>query len=91
MLHPEDAAREGLKDGDYAELLSPRGRILRRVWVTPRVQPGVLVLEGTWRAADAPDGKSANELTPDDASDLGGGSAFNAAWVRLSGPVDSKA
>ena len=83
MVHPEDAKREELEDGEYVGIESPRGRIVRRVWVTPRVQPGVLVLEGTWRAADAPDGKSVNELTPDDESDLGGGSAFNAAWVCL--------
>jgi len=82
-VHPEDAGREGLLDGGYAEIESPRGRIVRRVRVTEAVQPGVLVLEGTWRAADAPDGKSANELTPDDESDLGGGSAFNETWVRI--------
>jgi len=82
-VHPEDAAREGLAEGGFAELESPRGRIVRRVRVTEAVQPGVLVLEGTWRAADAPDGKSANELTPDGPSDLGGGSAFNATWVRI--------
>ncbi len=83
LVHPEDAARLGLSDGDYVRIENARGAIRRRVRLSPRTQPGVVVHEGTWRAIDAPDGLPANVLTPDDPSDLGGGSAFNGTRVRL--------
>ena len=83
LLHPEDAARLGVTDGGYVRLENRRGAIRRRVRVSAATQPGVVVHEQTWRGLDAPDGLPANVLTPDDPTDLGEGSSFNGARVRV--------
>ncbi|MDR0350539.1 MAG: molybdopterin-dependent oxidoreductase [Coriobacteriales bacterium] len=41
-VHPTDAARYDLKDGDVAELYNERGGVLGGVYVTERIMPGVL-------------------------------------------------
>jgi len=39
-LHPDDAARLKIKPGEEIELVSPRGALRARTFVTPTVQPG---------------------------------------------------
>lgn len=41
-VHPSDATKLGLKDGDIAQLFNERGRVLGGVRVTERIMPGVL-------------------------------------------------
>ena len=82
-IHPRDAAREGLADGAYARLESEVGRIRRRVVLSERVQPGVLVMEGTWPADAAPDGEPANTLTPERLTDRGRQAVFHSVAVCL--------
>ncbi|MDR2673247.1 MAG: molybdopterin-dependent oxidoreductase [Coriobacteriales bacterium] len=41
-VHPSDAVKHGLADGDVAELYNERGRVLGGVYVTERIMPGVL-------------------------------------------------
>lgn len=43
-LHPEDAERLGLADGDQVEVHTPRGKTTVRVQVSPEVQPGLVFL-----------------------------------------------
>ncbi len=40
-MHPEDAARLGINDGDYVKAKSRRGEITLRAWVTERSAPGL--------------------------------------------------
>ncbi|WP_457631571.1 molybdopterin-containing oxidoreductase family protein [Oceanithermus sp.] len=82
-IHPGDAAAAELESGAYVTLESEAGRIVRRLRVTDRVQPGVLVMEGTWPADAAPDGLPANELTPERLTDHGRQAVFHAVPVRL--------
>ena len=84
MVHPADAELYGVQDGGYATLSSEQGQATRRVRVTADVQPGVLVVEGTWWGLSAPDGVSINTLTAQTLTDLGGGSTFHNTRVRLS-------
>lgn len=56
-VHPADAARLGLSDGQQARLSSRRGRVEARVWITDRVAEGVVFMP--FHYADA----SANVLT----------------------------
>ncbi|WP_407541238.1 molybdopterin oxidoreductase family protein [Deinococcus radiomollis] len=84
MVHPQDAERYGVRDGEHATLSSEQGQVTRRVKVTTDVQPGVVVVEGTWWGLSAPDGQSINALTAPTLTDLGGGSTFHNTRVRLS-------
>jgi formate dehydrogenase alpha subunit len=45
QIHPDDAARLGLADGDLAKVSSRRGEIEATVAVTSRVMPGVVYLD----------------------------------------------
>ncbi|WP_407569310.1 molybdopterin oxidoreductase family protein [Deinococcus altitudinis] len=83
MVHPQDAGAAGVQHGGYATLGSEQGRVRRRVHVTEDVQPGVVVVEGTWWGLSAPDGQSINALTAQTLTDLGGGSTFHNTRVHL--------
>jgi anaerobic dimethyl sulfoxide reductase subunit A len=53
MMNPIDAATRGLKTGDIALIRSRHGKVIRRVFVTPRLMPGVVMLgEGAWAEVD---------------------------------------
>jgi biotin/methionine sulfoxide reductase len=48
-IHPDDAARRGLADGDIARLFNDRGALLAGVVISPEVRPGVVQLAtGAW-------------------------------------------
>ena len=52
-IHPEDAAKRGLKDGDVARLFNDRGACLGGVIVDPSLRPGVVqVSTGAWYDPD---------------------------------------
>jgi len=84
MVHPQDAQLYTVQDGEHATLSSEQGQVTRRVRVTADVQPGVVVVEGTWWGLSAPDGESINTLTAQTLTDLGAGSTFHNTRVRLS-------
>lgn len=48
QVHPDDAARAGLRDGQPAEVRSGTGRIVAPVEVTDAVRPGVVSLPHGW-------------------------------------------
>jgi formate dehydrogenase alpha subunit len=50
-LHPDDAARLGVNDGDWLRVSSRRGQVDARAWVTDRVGHGVVFM--TFHYADA--------------------------------------
>ncbi|WP_316525679.1 molybdopterin-containing oxidoreductase family protein [Kitasatospora brasiliensis] len=47
-IHPDAAAREGLADGDWAEVATRTGRIRLRVRLTDRIAPDVVVAPAAW-------------------------------------------
>ena len=65
-LHPSDAARLGLRDGDHALCRSARGQIVVQVRTSDRLRPGVVTLPngyGQRYAGGAPVGPALNQLT----------------------------
>jgi formate dehydrogenase major subunit len=58
-IHPDDAAKLGIRDGELAAVTSRRGRIEIRVMVTGKVPPGVVF--STFHFSEAP----INRLTND--------------------------
>lgn len=83
LIHPEDAAAYGLKDGMLVQIRSQHGAVIRKAKVTEAPIVGTVVLEGTWWERYAPDGKGINYLTGEHLTDLGEGSTFHSNPVRL--------
>jgi anaerobic selenocysteine-containing dehydrogenase len=84
MIHPDDAAEQGLADGDEVVLGNKRGEVRLHAKVFDGVRRGVLIAESIWPNAAYVDGKGINTLTGADAVAPFGGAAFhdNKVWVR---------
>lgn len=83
LIHPQDAGRLGLTEGELVRIESAHGAVLRRVHIDEAPIPGTVVLEGTWWEREAPDGRGINWLTGEHLTDLGAGSTFHSNPVRI--------
>lgn len=89
-LAAEDAARRGLKEGDWAEVLNDRGAFRARVALNGLVRPGVAVSTGIYWNKLSPGGTNVNATTSTALADMGGGATFfdNLVEVRAArGPA----
>jgi anaerobic selenocysteine-containing dehydrogenase len=93
MVHPDDAARLGLKDGDAAKVASRVGQLTVPVEVTDAIRPGVVSIPHGW-GHDAPDvrmrvareyaGVNSNVLTDEELLDpISGNAVLNGIPVSL--------
>lgn len=82
-LHPDDATRRGIGDGDLVRVFNERGSMELRARVQDGVRPGVVSMPSGWWASRSPSRSSANALTPDGLSDRGGGGDFHDALVEV--------
>jgi anaerobic selenocysteine-containing dehydrogenase len=82
-LHPGDAARVGLSDGDGASVWNDRATLRLPVRLTERLRPGVVAIPWGWWSRDHPDGRAVNRLTGDTLTDWGGGTAFADTLVAV--------
>ncbi len=79
-LHPAEAAKIGVGDGEEITVVSRVGRTRARLRLDPRQRRDVVVFpRGKWLSS----GSSVNLLTPDLVSEVGGGAPFYEARVRL--------
>jgi anaerobic selenocysteine-containing dehydrogenase len=83
LVHPEDAASCGVEDQQKVKLISRNGTIERQVRISTDARKGVVVAVGQWWPKLAPDRRSLNDLTCQNLTDLGGGSLFGNAVVRI--------
>jgi anaerobic selenocysteine-containing dehydrogenase len=98
MVHPEDARRLGLEEGQEALVTSRVGEVKAPVNVTDEVMPGVVSLPHGYgharqgiqmQVAGAHPGVSINDITDDMVLDaIGGNAAFSGVQVRVR-PVQS--
>ncbi|HYO55512.1 molybdopterin oxidoreductase family protein [Archangium sp.] len=98
LVHPEDARRLGLREGEEAVITSRVGEVRAPVSVTDEVMPGVVSLPHGYghgreglrlRVAGEHAGVSVNDLTDDRALDaISGNAAFSGIQVRIK-PVES--
>jgi anaerobic selenocysteine-containing dehydrogenase len=82
-IHPEDAARRGIRNGERVVLSNGRGECALKAVVTDGVRRGVVVSpKGRWRRLSG--GRNVNEMTSDGLADLAGQSTFHSTrvWVR---------
>jgi anaerobic selenocysteine-containing dehydrogenase len=84
MMHPEDAARLGVGEGEIVRIGNHRGDTRLHVRLFDGLRRGVLVSEGVWPSGAFLDGRGINVLTGDDCIAPFGGAAFhdNRVWVR---------
>lgn len=83
LVHPDDATWARVRDGERIQITSAVGSIVRKVIVTTDARVGVVIAVGQWWPKLAPDKKSLNDLTSQELTDLGGGSLFGNAVVRI--------
>ncbi|MBS2014562.1 MAG: molybdopterin oxidoreductase family protein [Deltaproteobacteria bacterium] len=93
LVHPDDAAARGLRQGDHAKVATSRGEVTAEVALSDEMMRGVVSLPHGWghdRAgtrlgvAQAHAGVSANDLTDESRLDrLTGNAAFSALPVEV--------
>jgi anaerobic selenocysteine-containing dehydrogenase len=81
-IHPRDAGRAGLRDGDFVEITSRRGSAVAQCRVTETIREGTCFLPFHWGHEFGPD-KSANNLTLRARDPLSHQPELKAAAVRV--------
>ncbi|MFL5251673.1 MAG: molybdopterin-dependent oxidoreductase [Rhodopila sp.] len=82
ILHPDDAAARGLRDGQMVHLKNDRGRVALRLRVLDEVQPGVVLVPGQ-RSDEAGEARTVNVLCADSYTDLGAGATYQSTWLDV--------
>jgi anaerobic selenocysteine-containing dehydrogenase len=83
QMHPSDAAARGLSTDDPVRVFNDLGEVQCPVAVTENVRPGTVSLsKGLWRKSTY-NGSTANALSPETLTDIGGGACFNDARVQV--------
>jgi anaerobic selenocysteine-containing dehydrogenase len=82
-IHPADAGSRSIADGDLVRVFNDRGALTLRARVGERVIPGMIAVPSGWGASLSPGGSSANALTADGLSDMGGGGDFHDTLVEV--------
>ncbi len=84
MIHPDDAAEQGISNGAVVTLGNERGRVRLHARLFDGVQRGVAISEGIWPNDAFMDGQGINVLTGDDSPAPFGGDPVhdNRVWVR---------
>jgi anaerobic selenocysteine-containing dehydrogenase len=84
MIHPQDAARCGVADGDAVVLGNRRGEVRLHAKLFDGVRRGVLIAESLWPNSAYLDGRGINSVTGADSIAPFGGAAFhdNKVWLR---------
>ncbi len=82
LIHPEDADKYAVKDGEEVLLFNFRGETKRIAIISEDTQVGLLVAEGIfWELPGEQQG--INDLTSQKVADLGGGATFHESRVSL--------
>ena len=76
LLHPNEAAVRGVRDGDRVRTWNDRGDFVARALVTEDVRTGVAVSYGVRWARLSEAGRTVNDTTSQRLSDMGGGAVF---------------
>ena len=82
ILHPEEAARRGLAEGDKVLLFNDRGRVGLVLRVSDEVQPGVVLVPGQRPDAEAVSG-TVNMLCDMRRTDMGEGACYQSTFLDV--------
>jgi anaerobic selenocysteine-containing dehydrogenase len=85
VLHisSEDAANRGIRTGDLVRTFNDRGSLVLTAEVDGVVGKGVVRVPSVRWAKRSPDRRSANALTPERLTDIGGGPSFYSCLVEV--------
>ena len=83
LLHPDDAAKQSIVDGDRVRLANDRGEVVLHAELFDGLQRGVLVVESIWPNDAFEGGIGINALTGADPVKPIGGAAFHDNAVSL--------
>jgi anaerobic selenocysteine-containing dehydrogenase len=75
-MHPQDAARRGIRNGQQVRVFNDRGSFQARAVVGETVKAGAVVTQGVWWNKHTPDGVNCNTTTSTRLTDLGAGATF---------------
>lgn len=82
-LHPRDAERRGLVDGQMAVVVNERGHFVARTRIREGIREGVAWAPGIWWAKVSPDGRNVNAVTSQRLTDMGAGPTFYDCLVEI--------
>jgi anaerobic selenocysteine-containing dehydrogenase len=82
-IHPSDARRRLVSDGDQVRIFNDRGSMQARARVTDKAREGLVVGLSIWWKKLAPDGRNANQVTSQALTDLGGSATFYDCLVEI--------
>jgi anaerobic selenocysteine-containing dehydrogenase len=84
MIHPEDAAKLGVAEGDRVRIGNERGNVVIHATLFDGLRPGVVIVESVWPNHAFEEGIGINALTGADPVAPSGGSAFhdNSVWIK---------
>jgi anaerobic selenocysteine-containing dehydrogenase len=82
VLHPADAARRGLQEGDPVELFNDRGSVGLTLRVSDEVPAGTVLVPGQRPSGEALHG-TVNMLCSDRYTDLGEGATYQSTFLDL--------
>jgi anaerobic selenocysteine-containing dehydrogenase len=88
MIHPDDAAPRGIRDGEPTRVFNDQGQCMLYARISEDTRQGVVVAESIWWAKHSPGGCGINTLVSPRLTDLGGGSTFQCNLVEVR-PADS--
>lgn len=86
-LHPRDAERRGIVEGQMVEVQNDRGHFAARARIREGIREGVAWAPGVWWAKLSSDGRNVNATTSQRLTDMGAGPVFydNLVEIRAAG------
>jgi anaerobic selenocysteine-containing dehydrogenase len=88
LVHPDDAARRGIADGQWVRVWNDRGECRLRARVSEDTAPGTVITRSTHWNRLSPGGANINRTTSQRESDLGGGATFYTNMVEVAPAAD---
>jgi anaerobic selenocysteine-containing dehydrogenase len=84
LLHPDDAARLGVAEGERVRLGNGLGEVVVHAKLFDGLQPGVVIVESIWTHDAFENGVGINALVSDEPAMPAGGAVFHdtSVWVR---------
>jgi anaerobic selenocysteine-containing dehydrogenase len=82
-IHPADALKRGIEEGDTVRAFNERGSCTLHAVVTTRAREGVVVSPSVWWNKLSPGHANINQLTSQTLTDMGQGATFYDALVEI--------